>query len=98
MVPKGSKRGPKGVQGRPKDDENGAEMDSLRKPCKEQATARKTAAKSFENTRKLEGNPKETWGKPNENLTNTRFNRSKIQWKNRKIPRKPNEKIKETPG
>ena len=57
-----SQRDPKGVQGRPKDDENGAEMDSLRTLCKEQATARKTAAKPLENTGKLgnlEGKSKE---------------------------------------
>ena len=62
--PGGCQRVPKGSRGEQNYDENGAEMDSLRTPCKEQATARKTAAKPFENSRKL-GKLK---GKPKENL------------------------------
>ena len=65
---KGVQKGPKGVQGRPKDYENGPKIDSLRKPCKEQATAGKTSANSFEKLRKLEGKPK---GKPGPNRRKT---------------------------
>ena len=64
------------VQGRPKDCENGGEMGSSRKPCKEQAMARKTMGKQRKTRKTKENHDKtkeeqrkatENEGKTNEN-------------------------------